>query len=110
MREAQGARDTRGRQAGQEKGGRRFVSYRSVWVDEKFDGTQRLVKIKWGSEAFFRLIRDRADVRDAFALGQRVVVVTARGQAVAVDADEGAETLSDADLKALFTDSPAPGK
>ncbi len=110
LREAQGARDTRGRQAVQEKGGRRFVSYRGVWVDEKFDGSQRLVKVKWGSEAFFRLTRDRAEIRDAFALGQRVVVVTARGQAVAIDADEGAETLSDADLKTLFTDSPAPGK
>jgi Ca-activated chloride channel family protein len=110
LREAQGARDTRGRQAVQEKGGRRFVNYRGVWVDEKFDGSQRLVKIKWGSEAFFRLTRDRADIRDAFALGQRVVVVTARGQAVAIDADEGAETLSDADLKTLFTDSPAPTK
>ena len=110
LREAKSAGDTRGRQAVQEKGGRRFVSYRGVWVDEKFDGSQRLVKVKWGSEAFFRLTRDRADIRDAFALGQRVVVVTARGQAVAIDADEGAETLSDADLKTLFTDSPAPTK
>jgi len=34
-------------------------------------------------------------------------VVTARGQAIALDVDEGADQLTDAQMKALFTDTPA---
>lgn len=91
----------------QQRGSRQFADYRGVWVDQGFQGAERLVKIKWGSEAFFRLARQKADVRDALSQGQRVIVVTARGQAIAVDPDDGVEKLSDEELKALFTDAPA---
>jgi Ca-activated chloride channel homolog len=107
MREATTDKDIRGVRTVQEKGGRRYMSLGGVWVDERFQGTEKLTKIKWGSEAYFRLARDKADLRDAFALGQRIVVVTARGQAIAVDADEGEEKLSDDAFKALFTEAPA---
>jgi Ca-activated chloride channel family protein len=91
----------------QQRGSRQFADYRGVWVDQGFQGAERLVKIKWGSEAFFRLAREKADVRDALSQGQRVIVVTARGQAIAVDPDDGAEKLSDEEFKAIFTDAPA---
>jgi len=90
----------------QQRGGRAFANYRGVWVDQKFEGGERLTKVKWGSEAFFRLVREKPPLREILSLGQRVVVVTARGQAVAVDADEGAEQLTDAQMKELFTDAP----
>jgi Ca-activated chloride channel family protein len=91
----------------QQRGSRQFADYRGVWVDQGFQGAERLVKIKWGSEAFFRLAREKADVRDALSQGQRVIVVTARGQAIAIDPDDGAEKLSDEEFKAIFTDAPA---
>jgi len=95
-------RDDRAAKRVQERAGRRLVLYRGVWVDEAFQGTEKMTKVKWGSEAYFRLARERADLREAFSLGQRVVVVTTPGQAVAVDPDEGAETLSDEAVRALM--------
>ncbi|MBM4016872.1 MAG: VWA domain-containing protein [Planctomycetes bacterium] len=91
----------------QNRGGKTFVEYRGVWVDQAFEGTERLTRIKWGSEAFFRLAREKTELVGALGLGQRVVVITARGVGVAVDPDEGAEKLSDEELQGLFTDAPA---
>ena len=108
MREATTGKDMQGAAAVQEKAGHRFLNYRGIWVDERFQGTEKLTKIKWGSEAYFRLAREKTDLRDIFTLGQRLVVLTAKGQAVAVDADEGEEKLTDEAFKALFIDAPAP--
>jgi len=55
-----------------------------------------------------RLARERTDLREIFSLGQRAVIVTARNQAVLVDADEGIEELDDAQVKAIFTDLAPP--
>ncbi len=102
------SRDLRGVQNVQHRAGRQFVNYRGVWVDERFAGDEKLTKVKWGSEAYFQLVRDRADMRAALSQGKRVVVVTARGQAVAVDTGSGLEELTGEQMKALFAD--APGK
>lgn len=107
LRRAENAsRDLRGVQNVQHRAGRQFVNYRGVWVDERYQGDETLTKVKWGSEAYFQLVRDRADVRAALSQGKRVVVVTARGQAVAVDIDAGLEELTAEQMKALFTDAP----
>jgi hypothetical protein len=57
-----------------------------------------------------RLARERTDLREIFSLGQRAVIVTARNQAVLVDADEGIEELDDAQMKAIFTDLAPPDR
>jgi hypothetical protein len=98
---------TKGITTVQQRGGRTFANYRGVWIDQRFEGTERLTKIKWGSEAFFRLVHEGPGLKEILSLGQRVVVVTSRGQAIAVDADEGAEQLTDAQMKGLFADAPA---
>jgi len=97
----------RARSQVQQKGGQQMVQYRGVWVDQRFQGTERLVKIKWGSEAFFRLAREHADLREMLSLGQRVVVQTVRGQAVAVDPEDGLTELSDEAAKAIFVEAAA---
>ena len=73
-------------------------------MDEKFQGTEKLTKVRWGSNAYFRLARERRDLRELLSLGQRVVVVTARNQALVVDLDDGLEELDDKQMKELFTD------
>jgi hypothetical protein len=98
------ARDMRGAQNVQHRGKQQLVNYRGVWVDERFGGTERVTKVRWGSNAYFRLARERPDLRDIFTLGQQVVVVTARNQALLVDIEAGLEELSDAHVKELFTD------
>jgi hypothetical protein len=107
MKQAQSGTASAASRVVQKRGGREFVAYRGVWVDGKFDGTERLTKIKWGSEAFFRLVREHADLKEAFSLGQKVVVVTAKNQAVAVDPDDGLTELTDEAAKAIFTDAAA---
>jgi Ca-activated chloride channel family protein len=97
-------RDMRGVQNVQQRGNRQVANYRGVWVDDQFQGTEKVTKVRWGSSAYFRLARERTDLREIFSLGQRAVIVTARNQAVLVDADEGIEELDDAQVKALFTD------
>jgi hypothetical protein len=97
-------RDMRGVQNVQQRGGRQVANYRGVWVDDAFQGTEKVTKVRWGSAAYFRLAREKPDLREIFSLGQRAVIVTARNQAVLVDADEGIEELDDAQMKALFTD------
>ena len=93
-----------GMQQVQQRGGRQLTNYRGVWVDEKFQGTEKLTKVKWGSEAYFRLAREHKDLREILSLGERVVVVTAKNQAVVVDVDEGLDKLDDEQAKGLFTD------
>jgi len=110
LRQAEGEKDARGIQRIQNRGGRQFVNFRGVWVDERFQGTEKITKVKWGSEIFFRLLRDKSELKDIFSIGQRLVVVTARGQAVAVDVDDGVEKLTDGEVKAIFTDAPEPKK
>ncbi len=108
LRRARNAsRDLRGVQQVQHRAGRQFVNYRGVWVDERFAGDETLTKVKWGSEAYFQLVRDRTDMRAALSQGKRVVFVTARGQAVAVDTDSGLEELTAEQMKVLFTDAPS---
>ena len=91
----------------EQRGGRPFANFRGVWVDDRFLGTEALTKIKWGSEAYFRLLREKPALREILSLGQQVIVVTAPGQAVAVDPDEGIETLSDEQIKTLLPPPPA---
>ncbi|MGB3195288.1 MAG: hypothetical protein WBC39_08390, partial [Phycisphaerae bacterium] len=101
-------RDMRGVQNVQQRGNRQVANYRGVWVDDQFQGTEKVTKVRWGSSAYFRLARERTDLREIFSLGQRAVIVTARNQAVLVDTDEGIEELDDAQVKAIFTDLEAP--
>lgn len=91
-------------QNAQNRGNRQMTNYRNVWVDEKFQGTEKLTKVRWGSEAYFRLARENKDMNDIFSMGQRVVVVTARNQAVVVDTDDGVDKLDEAQVKEIFKD------
>jgi Ca-activated chloride channel homolog len=110
FRQAEGGKDVAGIERIQNRAGRQFVNFRGVWVDERFLGTEKITKVKWGSEAYFRLLRDKPELKDVFSLGQLLVVVTARGQAVAVDMEQGVEKFTDAEVKAIFTDAPEPKK
>ncbi|HUR38024.1 MAG TPA: VWA domain-containing protein, partial [Planctomycetota bacterium] len=82
--------------------GTRFVQYRGLWVDERFPADAVVVTVKFGSEAYFRLIEKQPSLVEAFKLGTDVVVVTATGKALAVSS-VGEEKLTDAQIDALFS-------
>jgi Ca-activated chloride channel homolog len=106
LRQAEGDKRSQSAKVVQNRGGRQFVNFRGVWVDEKFGGTEEVTKIKWGSDAYFDLLRAKPDLKDFLALGEQVVIVTAKGKAVAIDSSEGTEKLTADEIKALLTDAP----
>ncbi len=59
------------------------------------------MKVKALSAAYFRMLERHAELKEVFALGNRVVWMTPRGAALVIDAD-GSETLSDAEIDKLF--------
>ena len=82
--------------------GTRFVQYRGLWVDERFPADAVVVTVKFGSEAYFRLIEKQPSLVEAFKLGTDVVVLTSSGKVLAVAAAAGEEKLSDAQIDAMF--------
>jgi len=82
-------------------GDRTFVMRDSVWTDTRYrDGAGlRVVRVQAFSDAYFALAGTIPDLRDAFAIGGRVMVV---GRSVAVEVTpSGAATLADADVAAV---------
>jgi hypothetical protein len=84
-------------------GGRTFVMRDGVWTDTRpaKEGA-RTVKVKAFSKAYFTLIDRMPELRDAFALGERVRV---NGRAVTIElAVDGIESLDTAALAAVARD------
>jgi Ca-activated chloride channel family protein len=78
-----------------------FVKQDSVWTDTRYKQTAglRVVRVQAYSDAYFALARLVPDLRDAFAVGDRVLVT---GKAIAVEVTPAGETrLSDADVAAV---------
>ena len=82
---------------------RTFVLRDSAWVDTRAAAAQaRTLRVRPYSDAYFALMPRHADLREAFALGDRVEV---RGRAVTVVlADDGVERLGAEALDALARD------
>ncbi len=106
LRQTEGDRTASAAKMVQYRGGRQFVNFRGVWVDERFQGTEQVTKIKWGSEAYFSLLRANPELKEILSLGERVVIATAKGKAVAIDSEEGADKMTADEVKALTTDAP----
>jgi Ca-activated chloride channel family protein len=85
--------------------GMTFFRYGQFWVDERFAAEFELTKIKFGSEAYFKLLETKPEWTDAFKLGNALIIMTADGKAVVIGS-EGEEKLDSAKLAALFTAAP----
>ncbi len=70
--------------------GRTFLFRSGGWIDsEAVSGTKKSLKVKYLSDAYFALVKAKPDLKAAFALGGRLVVVIAKDTSVIVDPDEG---------------------
>jgi Ca-activated chloride channel family protein len=87
-------------QAVQQVGGQAFFQRGQTWVDGRYDEKMPTIAVKWGSEAYFQIVRQKPDLAKALAQGKSVVVVVAKNQALRID-ETGKETLTAADLRAL---------
>jgi Ca-activated chloride channel family protein len=93
-------------QVGQKKvrqaAGRTCVEIGGVWADQGFDAAMKQVPVKAMSPAYFRLLERHPEMKEVFQLGKQVVWVTPSGSALVIT-DNGAETMTDAEIDALFT-------
>jgi Ca-activated chloride channel family protein len=71
-----------------------------VWVDAAYTAKMPVIAIKWGSPAYFELLRLRPSLGRVLALGRKLVVVLDGGRALRID-ETGKETFSAADRRAL---------
>lgn len=70
------------------------------WVDERIDDATHITVIKYGSDAWFKLVDRCPDLRTALAADKNIAVLVKDGFAVIVAEDEGLEKISDDELKA----------
>jgi Ca-activated chloride channel family protein len=82
--------------------GRTVLEVGGVWIDEGFTPKLKLVSVKAQSKAYFRILERHPNVRQVFQLGNYVVWVTPSNTALVIDANDGAQEMSDADIDRLF--------
>lgn len=71
----------------------------SVWTDTGLKDSMQRVKVRAYSAAWFRLVDLLPELREAFALGDRVIVA---GRSIAVEiSPTGVESLSESELRSL---------
>jgi Ca-activated chloride channel homolog len=80
--------------------GRAFRWTEGVWRDETATGRVKVVPVRYGSEAYFRLVAARADWARFLSAGRSVVFRTGKSTVVAVG-EKGKEKLTDAEVKLL---------
>jgi hypothetical protein len=73
-----------------------FVLRDSVWTDVRYKKTGTVLQVKPFSDAYFKLIEMVPDLREAFSVGERVIV-TGRSMAIELTST-GKENLTDRDV------------
>jgi len=76
-----------------------FVLRDSVWTDVRYKRTGAVLQVKPFSDAYFRLIEMVPDLREAFSVGERVIVA---GRSMAIElTPSGKESLTDRDVNLI---------
>jgi Ca-activated chloride channel family protein len=73
-----------------------------VWIDEGYDAKKPTVTVKAQSDAYFKLLEQKPEVKDVFKLGNHLVWVTPNGTNLVIDTNDGKEQLSDKEIETLF--------
>src|SRR5918992_595637 len=83
-------------------GGRTFALDDGRWTDTRYSSATRVTRVKAYSKAYFALLDEAPELREMFALGERVLVA---GKSAAIEvAAEGREELSGPELQQLLRD------
>jgi Ca-activated chloride channel family protein len=83
-------------------GTRNALEVGGIWIDEAFSAENKTVAVKAQSEAYFRILERHPEARNVFRIANHLVWVTPSRTALVIDPDNGADTMSDADIDALF--------
>ena len=84
--------------ASRRAGNRMFTQDGERWVDSRFRPELRVYKVKAYSAAYFTLLEKLPDLREALAIGDKVVVA---GKSVAVEVVADAPELPASDVEAI---------
>ena len=80
-------------------GNRTFALRGETWVDAAKTDSMKATKVKAYSGAYFRLVDAIPELREAFALGDRVIVA---GKSIAIEiGEDGAESMSESQLREI---------
>ena len=82
-------------------GTKTFIIRGDVWTDAAAKDSATRISVKPFSSAYFKLMETIPELREVFALGDKVVV---SGKSIVIEiSSSGVENLSDADLKRITT-------
>jgi Ca-activated chloride channel homolog len=82
--------------------GRNCLEIGGVWIDDRYDAKMATVAVKAQSAAYFRILERQPQMKDVFRLGNFLLWVTPNEMALVIDSNDGKETMSDAEIDALF--------
>lgn len=82
-------------------GERKFKLVKRTWVDASWKADDEPIKVKYISDAYFKLLEREPSLNKVFALGERVLVVLKSGKAILIG-KEGKEDLTKQELDDLF--------
>jgi Ca-activated chloride channel family protein len=80
--------------------GRTFRREANRWIEQGIDVKAKQVKIKYGSDAYFRLVAAKKEWARYLSLGREVTFRTGKGTVVIIG-ETGDDKLTDAELKSL---------
>lgn len=81
-------------------GERTFEYWSGFWVDRQYKTDMPTVEVKYLGDAYFKILAAAPELKDVFALGDRVVVVL-KDKALVIQA-EGKEEMSDQEVAELL--------
>ncbi|AKF06003.1 VIT domain-containing protein [Sandaracinus amylolyticus] len=81
--------------------GRAFVRRDGMWVDSRYRAGRRELRMRWGSEGYFALLRARPELGPALALGDRVTIAIDAARVIVID-PSAPERISETDVSAFL--------
>jgi len=81
---------------------RNCVEIGGVWVDDQFKADTKTLAVKAQSDAYFAILKAHPKMKDVFQTGNHLVWIAPSGVALVIDANDGKEKLTDAEIAALF--------
>src|SRR5438105_1117675 len=74
-------------------GGKTYIWKNGSWTDTEIaDNLGKVLKVKYLSEAYFKLLSLKPELKEAMALGDRVTVKVANGKSVQIAPNEGEDS------------------
>jgi Ca-activated chloride channel family protein len=82
--------------------GRNCLEIGGVWIDEEFNPKTPTLIVQAQSDAYFRILERHPAIKEVYQLGNHLVWVAPNGTTLVIDANDGKEKLSDAEIDKLF--------